>query len=78
MKVIDDMSFGAPMASPGFKEWLIFFVLKYRCGSFDNSIKSYIYLSGNKQVSHVFSHMQFILHGFGLRIRKYLSDIFKR
>lgn len=25
MKVIDDMSFGAPMASPGFKEWLIFF-----------------------------------------------------
>lgn len=33
-----------------------FFMLKYRCGSFDNSIKSYIYLCGNKQVSHVFSH----------------------
>lgn len=29
-------------------------MLKYRCGSFDNSIKSYIYLCGNKQVSHVF------------------------
>lgn len=24
MKVIDDVSFGAPMASPRFKEWLIF------------------------------------------------------
>lgn len=53
MKVIDDVSSVHPWHPLVLKN-ARFFMLKYRCGSFDNSIKSCIHLCGNKQVSKYF------------------------